>query len=91
MRQRIGTYPTTRPLRCDRCRQLGLQFAVTVDPGIVEKRVRDGRYRNHASVSCSNGPQWWSLHPEAIREARLANRRASAQLDPPHQPGLGSL
>jgi exosome complex RNA-binding protein Rrp42 (RNase PH superfamily) len=45
--------------------------------GTVEKRLRDGRYRDHASASCSNGHEWWSVHPEAIRQAHDANALAA--------------
>ena len=78
--RRIGTHTTTRPLRCERCYHLGLDPAITVGPGIVEKRLRDGRYRDHASASCSNGHVWWSIHPEALQRARLANQLAALSL-----------
>jgi hypothetical protein len=61
--RRIGTHPTSRPLRCERCRRNNLSPAVTVAPG-VEKLWSDGRYRPHANVSCNNGHSWWSVHPE---------------------------
>ena len=73
MRQRIGKYRTTRPFRCERCHQLGLHSTVAVGAGVIERRPRDGRRRDHAEASCSHGHQWWSVHPEAIRRARLAN------------------
>jgi hypothetical protein len=75
--RRSGTHPTTRPLRCDRCHQLGLDPQIAVGPGILEKRLLDGRYRDHASASCSNGHSWWSVHPEALRRAREANNIAA--------------
>lgn len=71
--RRLGTYTTTRPLRCERCHHLGLLSQVIVRPGIVEKRLRDGRFRDHASATCTSGHDWWSIHPEAIRLARQAN------------------
>lgn len=71
--RRIGTHTTTRPFRCERCHDLGLQPQVTVRPGILEKRLRDGRYRDHANATCSNGHSWWAIHPEAVRLALEAN------------------
>jgi hypothetical protein len=80
LRRRIGTHGTTQPLRCNRCQHLGLHPQITVGPGIVEKRRRDGRYRDHVSATCSNGHSWWSIHPEALRQARHANRLAAHSL-----------
>jgi hypothetical protein len=59
--------------RCNRCHHLGLDPLITVGPGIIEKRLRDGRYRDHASASYSHR-HVWSIHPEAVRQARLANQ-----------------
>jgi hypothetical protein len=72
MQRRIGTHPTTQPLRCYRCHRLGVDPAIVVDPP-VEKRPLNGRYRDHVRVYCSNGHLWWSLHPEAIRQSREAD------------------
>jgi hypothetical protein len=72
MQRRAGNHPTTQPLRCYRCHRLGVDPAIVVDPA-VDKRLRDGRYRDHVCVYCSNGHSWWSLHPEAIRQARGAH------------------
>jgi hypothetical protein len=80
LRRRIGTHGTTQPLRCNRCQHLGLNPQITVRAGIVEKRGRDGRYRDHVSATCSNGHSWWSIHPEALRQARHANRLAAHSL-----------
>jgi hypothetical protein len=81
MRQRIGTYITTRPLRCERCHRRRLDPQITVAPGLVEKRRRDGRYRDHASAFCSNGHQWWSIHPQAIRQAQQADARSAVPVE----------
>ena len=77
LRRRIGTHGTTRPLSCNRCQHLGLNPQITVGFGIVEKRLRDGRYRDHVCATCSNGHSWWSIHPEALRQARHANKLAA--------------
>jgi hypothetical protein len=81
LRRRIGTSATRQPLRCVRCHHLGLQ-PITVGAGPIEKRLRDGRYLDHASASCSNGHIWWSIHPEALRQAREANILAALSLEP---------
>jgi hypothetical protein len=77
LRRRIGTHGTTTPLRCNRCQHLGLNPQVTVGPGIVERRLREGRHRDHVSVSCSNGHSWWSIHPEALKQGRPADKLAA--------------
>jgi hypothetical protein len=78
--RRVGTHTTTRPFRCERCHHRGLHPRVTVRPRILEKRLRDGRFRDHANATCSNGHSWWSIHPEAIRLAREANVLALSSL-----------
>ena len=85
MRQRVGTHTTTRALRCQRCHKLGLASAITISPGLVERRLRDGRYRDHAGASCSNDHHWWSIHPEALRLARQANILAQLSLPIQHE------
>ena len=47
---------------------VGLYPQLTVRHG-VESRLLNGRYRDHANASCSNGRSWWSVHPEALRRA----------------------
>ena len=64
--RRVGTHRTTRPLRCERCRRLGLSPTIAIAPGL-EKLWNNGRYRDHANVSCTNGHHWWSVHPEALQ------------------------
>ena len=71
--RRGGTHPTTRPIRCYQCRRLGLDPKLTVGR-TVEKRLKDGRYRDHMCVYCSNGHSWWSVHPEAIRRSRESDQ-----------------
>jgi hypothetical protein len=71
LRRRVGAFPNSRPLRCERCRQLRLSARVVVKPGL-EERVLNGRVRDHAMVSCTHGHTWWSVHPDALRQARKA-------------------
>jgi hypothetical protein len=73
--RRGGTHPTTRPLRCDRCHRLRVDSKITVEP-TVQKRLKDGRCRDHVHVYCSNGHSWWSVHPEALRRSSEADRHA---------------
>jgi hypothetical protein len=78
--RRIGTHTTTRPFRCERCHHLGLTPTIVVGPGIIESRLLNGRYRDHAHANCSNGHAWWSVHPDAIRQASQANLLAALAL-----------
>jgi hypothetical protein len=75
IRQRTGT-PTTRPLACHRCKAQGKHPTLTVERG-VQKRTKNGRKREHVNVLCSNGHEWWSVHPKAIERSR--NRDALAR------------
>jgi hypothetical protein len=52
----------------------------------LEQRLRDGRFRDHANATCSNGHDWWSIHPEAIRRVREAN--VLAMMATPSDPAL---
>lgn len=69
----------TPKLHCRRCDRMGLLYTVRVERG-VQKRLRDGKLRDHVTATCSHGHEWWSVAAEAIRRSRRRDARAQRKL-----------
>lgn len=76
VRQRTGK-PANRALCCYRCRRAGKNPTLTVERG-VQKRLKDGRQREHVNVHCDRGHEWWSVSKEAIARSRELDAIARA-------------
>lgn len=73
---------THRKLRCARCKTTD----VTVS-GVQQMLKREGKKRLFARVTCVNGHEWWSRHPEALKLSREVDQ---ARVENTGQPHLGT-
>jgi hypothetical protein len=79
-----------QPLHCHRCKKSyadnytdadARKFAargLRIERGGQRRRM-DWRVRTVVNVTCPNGHEWWSRHPEAIARSRKRDKRARAK------------
>jgi len=71
---------TIAPLCCRRCDREGQTYTLRVERG-QHRRRRDGRRRLSVNVTCTNGHEWFSVHPQAIKRSREADLAAKRRAD----------
>lgn len=66
--------PPTRPLRCAKCGGTDLSIAGAGNMRTVRKQKRRATHVRCRKLSCQH--EWYSVHPEALRRGREADRAA---------------